>query len=143
MNDILSEVKKPLESDHDFLVRRGWGELKGTYFKHGKAGKAGRSSYYATSEQVREDQPLLIARIKELEAERRWIPVSEKLPKKMLNVQVWTSDFGEEFPIAYYDPSWPTFIEWNNGIAGEHISNVTHWKPLPSPPDRAQERGSE
>jgi hypothetical protein len=69
----------------------------------------------------------LHARIAELEAAQRWIPVSERLP------------FGEKVLVLWKDRTihldW-TFLDgggyywWNSGQ-----SNVTHWMPLPQPPE--------
>ena len=69
------------------------------------------------------------ARIAELEAERRWIPVSERLPEGDA-VLVY-----RERGKSNIDIDW-TFIEggreywYNSGL-----DNVTHWMPLPEPPE--------
>ena len=66
----------------------------------------------------------LNARIAELEAERRWIPVSE--PPKVS---------GEYLLLNIYDDVYPCDF-----IAGTEIwvlpdyDTVTHWMPLPEPP---------
>ena len=70
------------------------------------------------------------ARIAELEAERRWIPVSERLPEE--NQQILSTD-GKEFYLDYY-ARWegkdnpPCFCD---GLSWA----VTHWMPLPEPPE--------
>lgn len=70
--------------------------------------------------------------IKALEAQR-WIPVSERLPKKDKIVFVFT-DCGEtDFAyIGYTTGHWFT-----NGML--LIQTVTHWMPLPEPPETTRE----
>jgi len=72
----------------------------------------------------------LNARIAELEAARRWIPVGERLPEE--NQQILSTD-GKEFYLDYY-ARWegkdnpPCFCD---GLSWA----VTHWMPLPEPPE--------
>ena len=56
--------------------------------------------------------------------ERRWIPVTERLPDKPMKCLVYTErgEYGG-YEITYY----------NKGIFLQY-SNVTHWMPLPEPP---------
>ena len=77
-------------------------------------------------------------RIEELEAERRWIPVSERLPAEWWHKG---DDMHAEGPmefivfiegalvptVMYFNGE--SFIDWY-GIS----YNVTHWMPLPEPP---------
>ncbi len=97
--------------------------------------------------QALEDQPALIARIEALEAERRWIPVGERLPE-VFGEYIVAIDGGSVTryfftPEALHVPMNSAWRgpSWGNGF-GE-VYSVTHWMPLPSPPDRAQERRSE
>jgi hypothetical protein len=83
----------------------------------------------------REDSPVidllttiiaLRQRVAELEAERRWIPVSEQPPN----------------PDYYlvYRPNYPVRILWWGGAMYEEFASTsiandaTHWQPLPAPP---------
>lgn len=70
--------------------------------------------------------------IEALEAQR-WIPVSERLPEKDKSVFVFT-DCGEtDFAyIGYRTGHWFT-----NGML--LIPTVTHWMPLPEPPETTRE----
>ena len=72
----------------------------------------------------------LTARIAELEAERRWIPVSERLPERdgfylvLENVNQVA---------GYYH--WCKVFGWNTDGGRTNIQSVTHWMPLPEPPE--------
>ncbi len=65
-----------------------------------------------------------------------WIKCSDRLPDDDTEVLVcyW---FHMEFPSACYDLC--TFVETDNKFIsfrqGEHIECVTHWMPLPKPPE--------
>lgn len=72
-------------------------------------------------------------RIAELEAERRWVPVSERLPEAETRVLVAT-------PTGYMEVDW-RFSEpiIDCGLANFYsLDNVTHWMPLPEPPEVQQ-----
>ena len=63
---------------------------------------------------------------------QRWIPVSEQLPTEDGWYQVWTktkAGGAKSFNKAYFCHG----NEWHG--SGGSWSNVTHWKPFPSPPD--------
>ena len=72
----------------------------------------------------------LTARIAELEAERRWIPVSERMPddwESVLTVDISKST--QDVVSAFYNPEtslWST--PFSSGLW------VTHWMPLPESP---------
>jgi len=73
------------------------------------------------------DNPLA-QRIAELEQERRWIPVSERLPEENVYVQVASSGdvFHAKMYLKYGEPKWV----WQ----GYDVEFVTHWQPKPQPP---------
>ncbi len=54
-----------------------------------------------------------------------WIPVTERLPKPLINHIVWHHDWMTLW--AYHDWVW----YWDSL---QHLYNVTHWMPLPLPP---------
>ena len=69
--------------------------------------------------------------IAELEAERRWIPVSERLPDNWKPVLTIDMSESTRVPVpAFYDPE--------TSLWSTHLPNydlwVTHWMPLPEPP---------
>lgn len=63
------------------------------------------------------------SRIAELEAERRWIPVSERLPKEKQSVLAL-----DRTGTAYH---W----EYSRSLSNIFVSDYTHWMPLPSVPE--------
>jgi hypothetical protein len=81
----------------------------------------------------------LKARINELEATNRWIPVGERLPEPGQRVLMWIQSYayvpGAEKLGAYMpmvDSLAPWHSSWDLNIY--ETSEVTHWLPLPKPP---------
>lgn len=57
-----------------------------------------------------------------------WIPVSERLPENENEVLVYDDDMGCQ--VAFYcDDEW---LWSERGL----LVNVTHWQPLPEPPEK-------
>ena len=70
------------------------------------------------------------ARIAELEEERRWIPVSERLPdnwESVLTIDISKST--RDMVTAFYNPE---IRLWSSHFSCDLW--VTHWMPLPEPP---------
>jgi hypothetical protein len=65
--------------------------------------------------------------IERLRAERRWIPVSERLPAEESQCIVWHKRSGECRIAFRYEGNW-----YEGSIL--ITANVTHWMPLPEPP---------
>ena len=66
-------------------------------------------------------------RIKELEAERRWIPVAERLPEDLCPVLVSLKGLKKAFVGRYQDSEW-----WSEGASSRpFMLEVTHWMPMP------------
>ena len=61
--------------------------------------------------------------IAELEAARRWIPVSERLPKEKQSVLAL-----DRTGTAYH---W----EYSRSLSNIFVGYYTHWMPLPNPPE--------
>lgn len=80
--------------------------------------------------------PALMDKIRELE--KRWVPVTERLPKTdgryLCNVKSFA------FPGNYYQAILRYYKE---GFleANIYTDDVTHWMPLPEPPKEAELRG--
>ncbi len=87
------------------------------------------------------------ARVAELEAERRWVPVDERLPKVdhyvSDYVSVWIKDRLNEYPdeCCFVPNAWKaddyTYqAGWYRRNHGTPIDeNVTHWRELPAGPE--------
>ena len=69
----------------------------------------------------------LKSRIAELEAERRWIPVSERLPEDLQSIIVFTKD-RKTYIIRFLE------LYGREGF-GSLSDIVTHWMPLPESPE--------
>ena len=65
----------------------------------------------------------LLNRIAELEAERRWIPVGERLPEEKQSVLAL-----DRTGTAYH---W----EYSKCLSNIFVGYYTHWMPLPEPPE--------
>ena len=88
------------------------------------------------------DMVIALAQRKQAEAEaeraalrekQRWIPVTERLPERDVQVLGWYKDN----PFSQYRPE---VVAWNgNGwvfvYAHRYVTNVTHWMPLPAAPE--------
>ncbi|MBE0574193.1 DUF551 domain-containing protein [Candidatus Dojkabacteria bacterium] len=78
------------------------------------------------------DKENMTKRIAELEQERRWIPVSERLPDCSDRVLVRMSNYYTVIASYFINPEY-----WKND-AGSKVLNVTHWQPLPQPPQEEE-----
>ena len=88
----------------------------------------------AQNEQLREAAALVTKESAEL-LERRWIPVEERLPEDRSDVLV----------VAYWHERWGVYMGWcaperaawsvHVGIGDRSDIAVTHWMPLPEPPE--------
>lgn len=99
--------------------------------------------YYALEIAVMGDVPItltvdqlkeLIAEIEQLKSERRWIPVSERLPKTS-NVVLALAGFVVDF-LSYFDSEW--HVMFDEDWTACNVLNyplITHWVPLPTPPE--------
>lgn len=74
----------------------------------------------------------LAARVAELEAEARWIPVGEALPDECVDVLV-CADGQVRTAIRADDIDGVT--NWYANDWG--VYGVTHWRPMPKPPEAA------
>jgi len=70
------------------------------------------------------------ARIAELEAAQRWIPVSERLPEPYTRVLACIKSGYMEVDYMYSEPIVDVGIADFNSL-----DNVTHWMPLPPSPE--------
>jgi hypothetical protein len=80
-------------------------------------------------EERREARRKLVEYVAELEAERRWIPVSEKLPELNQDVLALVDD---EIVCGSFYQDWEHGIYFSDGRNCMLVA--THWMPLPEPP---------
>lgn len=57
-----------------------------------------------------------------------WISVKDKLPEP--SIEVLCCHDTHEMSVLYYDPHEDYFAD----NFGEYFLNITHWQPLPEPP---------
>ena len=70
-----------------------------------------------------------IERLVEAAEERRWIPVTERLPSDRVEVLVSSGIFAPLIEVAFYDGLF--YSAWDGKTK---IVAVTHWMPLPQEP---------
>lgn len=71
--------------------------------------------------------------IKALEAQR-WIPVSERLPEKRTSILVYHSISGLTDEAWFFKHIRHPLHEDDIDVQDQYWSDVTHWMPLPEPP---------
>ena len=78
----------------------------------------------------------LTARIAELEAERRWIPVSERLPEEDVRVLLYSHGVTAVTAVGWIRKFEPDISEWECwDDKWSSWDTPTHWMPLPNPPE--------
>jgi len=116
-----------------------------TYTEQIVCGQCGAVVYYKYWD-TRPIEDALSARIAELEGERRWIPVSERLPEDgrevlVLVEELITAGAHYQFGAAFNDddvlvetPTWVLGLE-EETYGFDAYAAVTHWMPLPNLPE--------
>lgn len=84
----------------------------------------------ASLDRYKEALSFALAALREQE-ERRWIPVTERLPKpNKLVLCLWESGDGEREHYGF--ATFQSHGVWY--VSNEGMPKVTHWMPLPEPP---------
>lgn len=90
----------------------------------------GIKGYAAMMKVVDEACILAVAALREQE-ERRWIPVTERLPENIANRVLVVCERSNGVFYAHYEKPFWINLETDKPF----ISTVTHWMPLPEPPE--------
>lgn len=64
-----------------------------------------------------------------------WVSVEEKLPEDNTQVLMWSARWKIAEAGSYYNQHFWVYSEIGDGYIAD---NITHWMPLPSPPDKEQ-----
>ena len=74
-------------------------------------------------------------RIRDLEEQQRWIPVSERLPEVDKRVEIF-GGFEQTTHIGHYREHAKQWDSEDGGYwHGKNFGLITHWRPLPEPPE--------
>lgn len=69
-----------------------------------------------------------------------WISVEERLPEGHMQVLMWSAKWGIAEAGSYYNSRFWVYNELGDGYV---VDRITHWIPLPEPPDRLPPEGEE
>ena len=62
-----------------------------------------------------------------------WVSVEDELPEKNTQVLMWSARWKIAEAGSYYNQHFWVYSEIGDGYIAD---NITHWMPLPAPPDR-------
>jgi oligoribonuclease NrnB/cAMP/cGMP phosphodiesterase (DHH superfamily) len=62
-----------------------------------------------------------------------WIPVRERMPDNSKAVLVWCPERKNKYTACWKVPYW---LHFGGACSSEVTEDVTHWKPLPNPPEK-------
>lgn len=69
-----------------------------------------------------------------------WISVEERLPEGHMQVLMWSARWKIAEAGSYYNKHFWVYTEIGDGYIAD---NITHWMPLPAPPDSRPPEGEE
>ena len=73
-----------------------------------------------------------------LTPQNEWISVEDRLPEGHMQVLMWSAKWGIAEAGSYYNSRFRVYNELGDGYVADRI---THWIPLPGPPDGRQPEG--
>ncbi len=92
-------------------------------------------------QQLEAERDALRAENARLREETRWIPVTERLPEPGQSVLIVIDNGVSVFHVEKAR-HYPDVLQWTTDDGGYYHGDkygwVTHWKPLPQPPEEAQ-----
>ena len=68
-----------------------------------------------------------------------WVSVEERLPEGHAQVLMWSAKWNIAEAGSYYNKHFWVYSEIGDGYIAD---NITHWMPLPAPPDRRPPEGA-
>ena len=80
---------------------------------------------------------LTARRLKELEEKQRWIPVEERLPDAHESCIVYRKGTFGHYSMLRYSPELG-FHFYDSEWGDVTVDDVTHWMPLPEPPEEVE-----
>ena len=75
-----------------------------------------------------------------LTPQNEWISVEERLPEGHMQVLMWSARWKIAEAGSYYNKHFWVYTEIGDGYIAD---NITHWMPLPAPPNRRPPEGEE
>lgn len=73
-----------------------------------------------------------------LTPQNEWVSVEERLPENHAQVLMWSAKWKIAEAGSYYNQHFWLYSEIGDGYIAD---NITHWMPLPAPPDRRPPEG--
>ena len=75
-----------------------------------------------------------------LTPQNEWISVEDRLPEGHMQVLMWSARWKIAEAGSYYNKHFWVYTEIGDGYIAD---NITHWMPLPEPPDSRPPEGEE
>jgi hypothetical protein len=95
-----------------------------------------QSSLDAWSENLKkvgERKDALELELAEARKAAEWVPVRERMPDNSKAVLVWCPERKNKYTACWKVPYW---LHFGGACSSEVTEDVTHWKPLPNPPEK-------
>ena len=80
----------------------------------------------------------LVEHLATFDPPNKWVIVEERLPENNTQVLMWSARWKIAEAGSYYNKHFWVYSEIGDGYIAD---NITHWMPLPAPPDRRPPEG--